>query len=734
VALKRLSEVPYRKPFGGTLPAVQLAATKLPMSIATKFGLASQVHDLSSKQVSQHGRNLADYAVGRTGNHTAHRAATAVTILSLFGVSFATWSTVVQVPATGVISMVGFAGALALLVMTMATVPSRLRHVDLAVMVLGLALLAGWAISTVYAQPSYGTDEAAFEQYSASLLLHGQNPYGANLTQALTEFRVPIQYATYLLGGGIAHTLSYPAFPVLVVALFIPLTGGVQSVIIADVVALGATCVLTYLLLPGTWKSMATLVTIGLPILFGYSVSGVNAVLLGVPLVVVAWRWADTGRNGSLGASGTLRAACLGLAAATQQLAWFIAPFVLAGIWRLLRSHLDRSEARRVLVTFCGIALATFSVINLPFIIWAPEAWMTGVLAPLTQHAIPYGQGLIGASLFFHLGGGALRFYTFAGLLTYFALLTCYTAFFNKLGRACFVLPVMALYLTTRSLAEYFMTLVAVWAVSLLTTDAEMFGSVFAAPWLKKRLRIKLALVFSPALLLTGLALAVPAPLRVSVLSVATNGELEGVWQMTVRVVNTTGEPLSPEFQANYFGQATTFLHRVQGPITLAPHQKSIYRLSAPNRGSMPGIVAPFVVVASTAHPETVSVSPRFIPQPYSADLEPGYVNEIVPQHASVVFHVYLRSPFGAFVHKGGVLIALGQVIYGQGALLYAEGSINGAPEGQTPVYARTDAHGVATFIVRDVQPQGQPLYLQAWVADRYPYGYSDIVPVSWDN
>ena len=78
---------------------------------------------------------------------------------------------------------------------------------------------------------------------------------------------------------------------------------------------------------------------------------------------------------------------------------------------------------------------------------------------------------------------------------------------------------------------------------------------------------------------------------------------------------------------------------------------------------------------------------------------------------------------------------ALGQVIYAQKALIPAEAQINGAPEGQTPVTALTDASGVATFHVRDTAVQGNnPVYFQAYVNPTagFPHGYSEVVSILW--
>ncbi len=80
--------------------------------------------------------------------------------------------------------------------------------------------------------------------------------------------------------------------------------------------------------------------------------------------------------------------------------------------------------------------------------------------------------------------------------------------------------------------------------------------------------------------------------------------------------------------------------------------------------------------------------------------------------------------------------IELGQIIYGQSQLIPAEASIDGAPEGQSPVERTTGPDGKATFRVVDSSPQGRPVYFQAWVVSKagYPFGYSEIVDVLWSG
>ena len=678
------------------------------------------------------------HSPARVPEERVHRIVTLLAVLGLFGVAFATWSTILSVPSTGVASVAGFAGALVLVVACLTVSEERLVWVDRAVLVLGLALLVAWAASNLYAQPGYGTDEAAFEQYAARLLLHGHDPYGANLAPALSMYRVPIQYATYLLGGGVVHTLGYPALPVLLAAAFIPITHGVQSVIALNVVALAATVVAMYSLLARPWRALAVLVPIGLPILFGYTVAGVNAIVVAALLVVVANRWSSVGRGGRLSRGDVARSVCLGLAIATQQLAWLIAPFVVVGIYLLRREELGPKGAARVTGRYVAGAIATFVVVNGPFVVLGPHAWLAGVLGPITQHAIPYGQGLVDLSLYFHVGGGNLAAYSAAGLLAYLGALVLYYVFFPRLGRAAFALPTLALFFTTRSLAEYFMTLVAVVAVSLVTTSRDDFDRVRwpCAPAHRRRgLRgLVVALGVVPSLAALGFALVTPAPLSISIVGVQTNGQLQSVWQVAARVTNHSSHALAPEFATNFMGQATSFYDRLSGPRVLGPGQSARYVLDATNHGSMPGVTTPFLLQGVTATPATVSSSALFVPQPYTAEIEPGYVDTVLRPGASVTFRVQLRSSFGGVVHQSGVKVALGQLIYGQIALIPAEATMNGAPQGETPVYGRTDRSGVATFRVRDTSPQGQPVYFQSWIdaAAGYPFGYSSIVSVLW--
>jgi uncharacterized membrane protein len=683
-----------------------------------------------------------------------HRVMTILAAVGLFGAALVSWNSIIQVPLVGVASVVGFGAILVVVIAaTSARTATELERLDVVILVLGLVLMVAWAVSQLYFYPAYGTDEAAYTQYASQLLIHGQNPYAHSLLPALAEFRVPIQYATYTLNGSISSSLAYPSLPVLIGVPFVLLTHGVQSIICANVLFLGIEMVLLFTFLPRRIRGLAPIIVLGLPMLFGYTASGVNDTLLAPFLLVVAYGWADVGGEGRLGRSGLLRAICFGLALSVQQLAWFILPFVLLGTWHLRRRELGSSGATKVVSRYAGVAFATFLLVNGPFIVWGPKAWVDGVLAPLTQHAIPYGQGLIDATVFFHIGGGDLTQYTYGAASVMVALLVVYSLYFDRLWRAAFILPSAALFFPTRSLAEYFVTVIAIWTVSLVSPGSgpvamvDSIGRDLEPPTpasqalarqqsIQRRLRRALVIgSFVPGTMFLFFALGTPQPLSLQIRSIETNGQLQGVWRIEVRATNHSTNTLQPHFAPNYIGQMTSFWHITSGPPSLHPGQSALYTLAAPNVGSMPGITQRFVLQAVSAQPQTISSSALFTPEGFDCYITPSYVDAVNPLGHSVNLQVQLRFPYGGADREQGVRVALGQLIYGQNALIPAEARINGMPPGQTPVTARTNAAGIAVFHVSDDKTQGgNPIYFQADVAPvhGYPYGYSEVVSVLW--
>jgi uncharacterized membrane protein len=689
-----------------------------------------------------------------TQSFRIHQVLLVLATVGMFGPALIAWSSIVQVPVVGAMATVA---CVLILIFVVLTVTSKtelaLHRLDYAVLILALALLGAWAVTELYFYPAYGTDEAAFVQYAAQLLLHGHNPYTHNLLPALTQYRVPIQFATYKLNGTIVSNLGYPSLSFLLVVPFIALTHGVQAIIIENVLFLAIEVVLLFFFFPKMYRALGVVVVLGLPFLFDYSIGG-DIVTMSIPfMLILAFHWTDIGRGGRLGRGGVLRAICLGVAASISQFAWFVAPFVILGIWCFRRAELGRRRATSVLLGFISVTVVTFLLLNAPFVVWSPRAWLTGVLSPLDQHAIPFGQGLIDVTVFFRLGGGNLAYYTYSAVLIFATLLIFYGAYCHRIWRAAFILPSVVFLFSTRSLSEYFIMMAAMWLVSTFSpgggwqSDEEsmpLSQSAHAAdprrwstnsPRRKASRTVALFVPVVAAVMCLVLAMTSSPPLRISLRSVESNGQFRSIWKIEAEVSNQSNSKVKPHFATDASGYMTTFWNATSGPRTLGPGQSALYTLVAPNVGSMPGVTQPFVLQAVTATPQSISSSPLFTPEPFDCTISPSYINRLVPFGQRVTLTVVLRSPYGAPVDRKGVRIALGQVIYAQSALIPGEARINGAPEGQSPVFITTNHKGVATFRIQDSSNQGgNPIYFQAYVApnNSFPYGYSEVVSVQW--
>jgi hypothetical protein len=547
---------------------------------------------------------------------SVHRAISLLALLGLFWPLMNAWGDIVSVPASG-LAVVAMTGAGLWLVAAVATARSEeaLERLDRWLLVLGLLVLVAQLATKLVGSSGYGTDEAAFEQSAATLLLHGHDPYGVNLTTALSAFSTPSKYLTYTMSGGTVSTYGYPALPLFVVAPFVQLTGGGQAVPIADTFVLMLATVLVFRQLPKAWRGLAIVLCVGFPALAGFAYTGVNLIIAMTALLVVAFRWTATGRGGRLGRDGVLRALAFGLALSCNQLAWFIAPFLLVGIFLIRRTEIGDRRALGVVTRYLGLAAGTFALVNAPFVIWNPGAWLHGVAAPLTQHAIPYGQGLVGLTLFLRLGGGAMDAYNYAAALLYVGLLVLYATRFRTLGRACFVLPLLALFVSGRSLAEYWMTTIAVMAVAVLSArESEIRAASPLRLWpggSSRAGRWASAALFVPAAVCLAVALGTPQPLDMHIVRARSNSALRSVQDVQIWVHNRTDGPLEPHFATNVSGQAVLWPTR-SGPPVLAAHASAVYRLSAPDPSSMPPNGTKFMVEAVTGSPRTISSTAQF--------------------------------------------------------------------------------------------------------------------------
>ncbi|GLP70208.1 hypothetical protein TUSST3_68290 [Streptomyces sp. TUS-ST3] len=541
------------------------------------------------------------------GPQQLHRGMTLVATISLFIGTRAAWTNAMASrPAVAGVISVCYASILVCAALSLLVRSRRaLTRVDAVVLMTAVVLvICGYLLDHA------GTDEGVLTAQAANEILHGRPVYGQPWPWLFDTPRVGI---TKTMSGGADYTYGYPPLTALLAA---PVHAFVHSTAAATLVttaALLVSSVLLWFLLPAPWRPAATAVCLGFGFLPHYAYAGYPAITALALLVPVVVRWPATGEGGRLGIGGVLRAACLGAACAAQQLAWFLVPFLLIGLYAVRRGELGSRRALAVTARYTVNAALTCAAANAYFAVEDFSSWLHGVLLPLDQKAILHGQGLMGISYYFTDGSGRLDYYSYGSQLLLLGLLAATLLFVRWLGPALTVLPWVAFYLAIRSQDGYFLLMTPLWLAAAATVPA----AAFATAWQPRLPRVagsaKAVLaggLLAPALVCVAIAAASPPPLRMSLSPrFATHHARAGVTAIDVRAVNTTGTALSPHFASRTGQGASNWWTIASGPAVLAPHASAEYHVKpAGGFRALPGGRGPGTyLIAVTGTPMTIT-------------------------------------------------------------------------------------------------------------------------------
>lgn len=545
-----------------------------------------------------------------TGPQPLHRGMTLVATISLFIGARAAWTHAMATrPAVaGVISLC-YASILICAVAGLLVRSRRaLLRVDAVVLATAVAL-----VICGYLLDHSGTDEGVLTAQAANEILHGHRVYGQPWPWLFGTPRVGI---TKTMSGGADYTYGYPPLTALLAAPVHAVVHSAAAATLVTTVAFIVSSVLLWFLLPAPWRPAATAVCLGFGFLPHYAYAGYPAITALALLVPVVVRWPVTGAGGHLGSRGVLRAACLGAACTAQQLAWFLVPFLLIGLYAVRRGELGRRRAAAVTARYTATAALTWAAANAYFAVADFPAWLHGVLLPLDQKAILHGQGLMGISYYFTNGSSRLDYYSYGSQLLLFGLLAATVLFVRRLGPALTVLPWSVFYLATRSQDGYFLMMTPLWLAAAATVPA----AAFATAWQPRlphvtgdRAKTVLAAgLLTPALLCVAIAAMSPPPLRLSLSPhFATHHARVGVTAIDVRAVNTTGTALTPHFASRTGQGASNWWSIASGPAVLAAHATGEYHVE-PEGGfrAMPAGHGPGTcLIAVTGTPMTITTA-----------------------------------------------------------------------------------------------------------------------------
>ncbi len=313
----------------------------------------------------------------------------------------------------------------------------------------GIVVLGRTVALSFFMPPEYSNDGTSLDTNAAILLV--QVPVEAYWTTPLRvgQFANRLEYpsasdfrsvlATDLKAGfapEFESKVSYPALSFLTLVPFIWLN-------VYNVLAFYLLCY--FVLVAIAWKIvrpelrpwvlLLSLANVSMLI----SVSSGNLDVFNILLVILAWLLRERGWWSAL---------FLGLAFSSKQLSWFFVPFYAIMIWR----QYNFMEAVRRLTVAGIVAL----LINLPFILWNPHAWIAGVMAPMADPMFPMGVGLVGLGTTPLLPIFQPIVYDVLELGAILVALVWYWRICKERPEAAMVLAVIPLFFAWRSLSSYF--------------------------------------------------------------------------------------------------------------------------------------------------------------------------------------------------------------------------------------------------------------------------------------
>jgi hypothetical protein len=323
----------------------------------------------------------------------------------------------------------------------------------------------GYTTFICFTPPVFTNDGTSLDTNAANLLLTGHNPYtDSNILQIARRFHIQPNWTTPLRQGTFANQLDYPTTDQFQTALDTALkTGDVSAfeskvsypalsfLTLVPFVALHdynvqpfyLLCYLLLVLLAWKWAQpelrpwVILLALANVPMLA--STMGGNLDIFYTLLIVLAWwlrdrRWAS--------------ALFFGLALASKQIAWYFVPFYFIMNWRLY--SFKEAVYRLLIAGILGL------IINLPFIMWNPQAWLAGVLAPVVDPMFPMGVGIINLSVTHLIPYLPERIYTVLQILAFIVSIACYWRMSRSRPESAIFFAVLPLFFNWRSLSSYF--------------------------------------------------------------------------------------------------------------------------------------------------------------------------------------------------------------------------------------------------------------------------------------
>lgn len=368
------------------------------------------------------------------------------TVVTNYGSDFTAGLLTTGLLALGLLSLIAAVGS-----------PQPIQQASrLSAAALATGSIAGVYIAAVSAGPT--TDAFTFTQYAGELFLQGENPYSAAMQPAFDRYaREPLR-PTYRVDGSHVTTYSYPAASILYGALGAGLRSlSANAFYILLSALLSAAGVVIYLDVPRELTALAPISLLASKNLWLSASGGIIDGIWLLPLLAAMVAW----HNDRLGIAGLW----FGAAIAAKQQPWLIAPAAVIVLYRTAPA----GERVNQLLRFVAPAAGVFIVVNAPFIIADPVAWLEGVFVAVDATKPAIVQDGIGIVVLSTVGGIQLSSGALTSVMLAVAALSYGLVYWkpHQFQSAIWLIPPVVLFWSPRSLASYFTMFTPVAALAL---------------------------------------------------------------------------------------------------------------------------------------------------------------------------------------------------------------------------------------------------------------------------
>jgi uncharacterized membrane protein len=365
-------------------------------------------------------------------------------------------------------TFLAYATAIQIMIFAVADVDLREQGRTVAYLVVGLFafifLLLMWQSAPDEYPLRLGTDAIAFSSYATEIALNGANPMTQSMLPALELAGAP-RSATYHVDGSLVDQWSYPAGIIWWLTPQMATIGRAPvGVRLNSIIAVVALAVLLIRALPAVYAP-AALLTVGAPRNQFYMAAG--------GLIDIFWVLPTAGALVLWYCDRTvLSAAVLGVACAMKQQPMFILPFLAIWLWQ------ERDSVEQ----FADVALksiaagaGTFLLLNLPFILSDPSAWLSSVFTPLGGGEAPLRSVGVGLASFNQAGLDLPRWlFRLCTAVAGLGLLGAYWRWFDRLRWMAWIAPAIFLMFTPRNLPSYVNTIVPLALLALFAVHGRL--------------------------------------------------------------------------------------------------------------------------------------------------------------------------------------------------------------------------------------------------------------------